>query len=112
MSRPGASREPADDIVAVEIAGDVAHRPVRVEMLAVESRNARGFLPAMLQRMKAERDETGRIIGAPDAEHAAFLAQLVVVERIGGQHFSPESPMFERHIGERRAFVAFRLTVS
>jgi hypothetical protein len=42
----------------------------------------------MLQRMEAERDEARRIIGAPDAEYAAFLAQFVVVERIGRQHGS------------------------
>ena len=89
----GAAGEPADDIVAVEIAGDMAHRPVRVEMLAVEGGDARRFLAAMLQRVQAERDEARRIVGAPDAEHAALLAQLVVIERIGRQHVRvPEPP--------------------
>ena len=37
-----------------------------------------GFLAAVLQRMEAERDEARRIVGAPDAEDAALLAQLVV----------------------------------
>src|SRR4051812_14083323 len=33
----GAAREAPDDVIAIEVAGDVAHRPVRVEMLAVEA---------------------------------------------------------------------------
>jgi hypothetical protein len=57
-----------------------------MEMLLVEAGDAGRFLAAMLERMKAERDEARRMIGAPDAEHAAFLTQLVVIERIGRQH--------------------------
>ena len=81
-----AAGEFAHDVVAVEVAGDMAHRAVRMEMLAVEARDARGFLAAMLQRVQAERDEARRIVGTPDAENAALFAQLVVVERIGRQH--------------------------
>jgi hypothetical protein len=40
----------------------------------------------MLERVKAEGDHRRRRLGAPDAEHAAFLAQFVVIERMGGQH--------------------------
>ena len=76
----------ADDVVAVEVAGDMAHRPVRMEMLAVEGGDARGFLAAVLERVQPERDEACGIVGTPDAENAALLAQLVVVERIGRQH--------------------------
>ena len=54
--------------------------------------DARRFLAAVLQRVKAERDETRRIVGTPDAEDAALLAQLVVVERIGRQHAQFPSP--------------------
>ena len=86
MADRGAAGELADDVVAVEIAGDMAHRPVRMEMLAVEAGDARGFLAAVLQRVEPERDEARRIVGAPDAEDAALLAQLVVIERIGRQH--------------------------
>jgi argininosuccinate lyase len=78
--------ERSHHIVAVEIAGDVAHRAVSVEIGAVEAGYARCLLAAMLQRMEAERHETRRIVGAPDAENAAFLAELVVIERIGRQH--------------------------
>ena len=71
----------------------MAHRAVRMEMLAVEAGDAGGFLAAVLQRVEAERDEARRIVGAPDAENAALFAQLVVVEWIGRQHRrSPSLP--------------------
>ena len=57
-----------------------------MEMLAVEGGDPRRFLAAMLQRVEAERDEARRIVGTPDAENAALLAQLVVFEWIGRQH--------------------------
>ena len=43
------------------------------------------ILSTMLERVQAKRDEAGGIVAAPDAEHAAFLAELIVVERIGRQ---------------------------
>ena len=86
MADGRAAGQPAHDVVAVEVAGDMAHRAVRVEMLAVEAGDARRFLAAVLERVQAERDEARRIVGTPDAEDAALLAQLVVVERIGRQH--------------------------
>ena len=88
MSDAAAARELADDIVAIEVAGDVAHRAMRMEVLAVEARDARGFLPAVLERVQAERNEARGIVGTPDAKDAALLVQLVVVERVGRQHVS------------------------
>jgi hypothetical protein len=41
--------------------------------------DAAGLLPAMLQRVQAERHETRRIRHAEHAEDAAFLAELVVL---------------------------------
>ena len=64
----------------------MTHRPVRMEMLAIEASDARAFLAAVLQRMQAQGDEARRILGTPDTEDAALFAQLVVVERIGRQH--------------------------
>ena len=61
-------------------------------MRAVEAGDARRFLAAMLERVEAERDEARGVVGAPDAEDAALLAQLVVVERIGRQHGRFMSP--------------------
>ena len=106
----GAAGELADDVVAVEIAGDMAHRAVRVEMLAVEAGDARRFLAAVLKRVEAERDEARRIVGAPDAEDAALLAQLVVVERIGRQH-GPSCPR-ARAAACRAAYSAVRAALS
>ena len=59
---------------------------VGVIVLAIEADDAGRFLPAMLQGVEAECDEAGGIFGAPNSEHAAFLAELVVVEGMGGQH--------------------------
>ena len=89
----------ADDLVAVEIAGDMAHRAVGVELRAVEAGDAGRFLAAMLQRVEAERDKGRGAVGAPDAEHAAFLAKLVVVERIGGQHGRCVNGLVGRDVG-------------
>ena len=50
----------------------------RVELLPVEAGDAGRFLPAMLEGMEPERDEARCIVGTPDAEHAALLAELVV----------------------------------
>ena len=75
----------AHDVVAVEIAGDMAERPVGVEIFAVEGGDARRFLPAVLERVKAKRDEARRVVGAPNSENSALLAQFVVIERVGRQ---------------------------
>jgi hypothetical protein len=69
----------------------MAHRAMAVEMRAVIAGNAGGFLPTMLERVKAQGDEAGGDIRTPDSEHSAFLAKLVPVfignvERVGRQH--------------------------
>ena len=55
----------------------MAHRAVGVEIVAVEAGDAGRFLPAMLERVQAERGQRGGAIGAVDAEDAAFLVQMV-----------------------------------
>src|SRR4029453_17355734 len=100
------------DGVAVEIAGDMAECPVRVEMLAVEAGDARRFLSAMLQCVQSERNEARGVLGGPDAENAALLVQFVVVEWIGGEHVASRIPKLLRHIGKALRFVAFRLPAS
>ena len=57
-----------------------------VELLAVEGDDAGRLLAAMLQRVQAERRQRRRIRMAEDAEDAAFLVQLVVVEGNGIEH--------------------------
>ena len=86
VAQRGAAGERADGFVAVEVAGDMALGAVRMEAGAVERGDARRFLPAMLEGVEPERDEAGRHIGVPHAEHAAFLAQLVVIKGIGRKH--------------------------
>ncbi len=71
-----------------------------MEMLAVEGGDAGGFLASMLERVETQRDEARRIVGTPDSENAALLAQLVVIERIGRQHQS-RVPDYPWHAGER-----------
>ena len=80
------SRQAADDLVAIEIAGNMTHRAVGVEMGAVKACDPGRFLAAMLKRVQAKGDHRRCGLGIVDAEHSAFFAQLVVVEWIGGLH--------------------------
>jgi hypothetical protein len=78
-----------------------------MEVRAVEAADAGCFLAAVLQGVKAERNEAGGVVGTPDAEDAALFAKLVVVEWIGRQHI----PAFGRcqlmrHIGSQNGIVA------
>jgi len=79
----------ADHLVAVEIACDMAHRAMAVEQMPVPAGDARGFLAAMLERVQAQRDHRRRRFGTVNAKDAALFAQLVVIERICGEHLSP-----------------------
>ncbi len=100
MADCGVAGELADDVVAVEIAGDVAHRAMRVKGAPVPGGQAGRFLAAMLKRVEAQCDDGRGGLGAPDAEDAAFLAQFVVIERIGGQHVpsAPAGRVAARHL--------------
>ena len=81
--------EGADHLVLVEIAGDMAHRAMAVEGGAVEAGDPRRLLAAMLEGVEAERGDRRGGVGVPDAEHAAFLAELVVRRTDGGEHGNP-----------------------
>ena len=50
-----------------------------MEVAAVEADDAGRFLAAVLQGVEAERGYGGGIGHVPDAEHAAFVVELVVV---------------------------------
>ena len=49
-----------------------------MELAAVIGDDAGGFLAAVLQRMQAERDDRRGVLPAEDAEHAAFVVEMVV----------------------------------
>ena len=61
----------------------MAERAVRVELAPVEGDDAGRFLAAMLQGMQAEHGAGRGLVDAEDAENAALLLQLVVVEGVG-----------------------------
>src|SRR5689334_10565860 len=65
---------------------------MRMEAVAVISDDPGRFLPAVLQGVQAQRGYGGSIDAVPDAEHAAFLMQLVVRgERDRGGYGHPGS---------------------
>ena len=72
-------------ILAEDIA-DETGMPLRDELRAVIGDDARRFLSAMLKRVQTKHGQCSRIGETENAEHAAFLVQLVVVEGIGRQH--------------------------
>ena len=69
-----------DHLAAGEVVADEAQPPLGMEALAVEGDDAGRLLAAMLQGVQAERGDGGGVGMAENAEHAAFLAQPVVVQ--------------------------------
>ena len=78
-----ADRDPAgqrcDDLGVAEIIADQAHAAMGVEARTVISDDPRGLLAPMLQRVQTECGNGSGVGDVPDAEHAAFLMELVVV---------------------------------
>ena len=106
-------RDPPDQLahhrVAVEIARNMPHRAVGMIIAAVIADDPGGFLPAVLERVEAQRDEARRLVGAPDREDPALLVKVIVIERVGRQHGLAESLVGDgRHIGTSLRFVAIR----
>src|SRR5271167_378596 len=66
--------EPAQ-YLAIKYVGNQAHPAMRDKRLAVGRNDTSGFLPAMLQRVKAEVCEIGGLRMAIDAEHSAFFVE-------------------------------------
>src|SRR3546814_17324812 len=60
----------------------MAERAMAVEAFFMEGDDAGRLLAAMLERMQAQHGIGSGVRRAENAEDAAFLAQLVVVERI------------------------------
>ena len=53
---------------------------MQVQIHAIARDDARGFLPAMLQRVEAEIGELGGFGMAEDAEHTALVVEMIVSE--------------------------------
>ena len=79
MAEGAAAGQAADHVGLVEVVADQAQPPLGVEVAVLVGDDARGFLAAVLQRVQAERRQRGGVVVAEDAEHAAFLAQAVIV---------------------------------
>ena len=71
------ARQLAHHLVLAKDPGDMAGAAMAVEYPAVIAGDPGRFLAAMLERVQPERDERRGAVRAPQAEHAAFLAELV-----------------------------------
>jgi hypothetical protein len=87
MSGGAASDQTADDFFAVEIACDMAHCAMGMEVVTVKARDSSGFLAAVLQGVQTKGNHGGSTFGVSHAENAALLPKFVVVKWVGGQHF-------------------------
>ena len=88
MTNRTSSDEAADDLFAVKVARDMAHRPMRVEIMVVKAGDTRSLLAAMLERVEAKRHHSRGAFSVIDTENSALLAKFVVIKRVGGQHIS------------------------
>src|SRR5262249_13189085 len=76
----GAARQVLDHLAAGEVVADQPHPPLGMEALAVERDDARRLLPAMLERVQAERGDGGRVRMSEYAEDAALFTQPVALK--------------------------------
>jgi hypothetical protein len=86
MADGGAALQAADHAVMREIVGDMTHRAVGMEILAIVADDAGCFLAAVLQGMEAQNGAGGGFFDTKDADNAALLLQFVVIEGIGREH--------------------------
>ena len=104
-----------DGIGRGEILRHMAKPAPDIEFAAVPADDSRRFLPAMLERMQAERSRRGGIGRVDRAENPAFLPQLVAVgieegmSHIEGCHRHHQTCP---HTGLRRARPQWRCDVS
>ena len=90
MTDGGMAGKPPHHLLRAEDLADMAHAAVDVKLLAVIGDDPGRLLAAMLERVEAEGCQGPRFGMAVDAEDTAFLAEMVVIERVSGQH--PEVP--------------------
>ena len=75
-------RQAGDDLWFCEIIANQPDMTLGMEGRTIIADDAGRFLPAMLQRVEAERGNRGGVAMAIDAKDAAFLVKLVVVHRV------------------------------
>ena len=73
-----------DDVLLGEGVADQADMAFDMKLGAVIGDDAGRFLAAMLQRMQAKRDDGRGVLPAENAEHTAFVVEIVV--GLGGKH--------------------------
>src|SRR5579864_1217819 len=67
----------------------VAQRFVNVQIVAIRGSNARGLLPAMLQRINAEIRKLRGFRVAEYAENSTLIVEVIVLEDVNaGRHLS------------------------
>jgi hypothetical protein len=57
---------------------DHAHTPVDVEIDGVAGSDPGGFLAAVLQRIEAQISEFRGLLMTEDAEHSAFVVEMII----------------------------------
>src|SRR3546814_9342676 len=75
MAAGGGAGKAPNHLVAVEIPGHMPHRPVGVEVMAVPTGDARGFMAAMLERVKAKgrsEEHTSELQSIMRSSYAVF----------------------------------------
>ena len=78
MADGAGAGQPVDDGRLGEGVADQADMALDVELRAVIGDDAGRFLAAVLQRVQAERDDRRGVLPAENAEHAAFVVEMVV----------------------------------
>src|ERR1700684_1928792 len=86
MADGGIALELGDDVLGAEILAHQPHAALGVELLAVIGDDSHCLLTAVLQGVKSERSQRRGIGVAVDPEYTAFLVEMIVVPRLGGQH--------------------------
>src|SRR5216684_3384869 len=96
--------------VGLEDFFDFAHGAVRVQVHAVARDDARRFLAAMLQRVQAKVSELGCLGMAEDAEHTAFVVEVVVEHPVWINHFDRSVRSSELAQASRKSETPLRIT--
>jgi hypothetical protein len=79
MADGNMSRQALGRVIAREMIADKSEMALSVESLAVARSDTASFLSAVLQSVKTEGRQRGRIIHAKNAKNAAFFADFIII---------------------------------